>query len=136
MGDPTNAPFYSNRAAALMKLADFGYAFRDCEKCIELDPTFVKAYKRLASIHNLNKDYHNAIDCYKKAMQYAPDDSDLEMESNIVRFSTARPRATLRNVRFAKSVRWLILRFRSFWPTPWWTNFSKTCRRVVTKQRP
>jgi len=38
--DPTNAPFYSNRAAALMKLADFGYAFRDCEKCIELDPTF------------------------------------------------------------------------------------------------
>merc|ERR1712137_326081 len=76
--DPTNAPFYSNRAAALMKLADFGYALRDCEKCIELDPTFVKAYKRLASIHNLNKDYHKAIDCYKKAMQYTPDDPDLE----------------------------------------------------------
>jgi len=38
----------------------------------------VKAYKRLAAIHNLNKDYHKAIDTYKKAMEFAPDDADLK----------------------------------------------------------
>jgi len=76
--DPTNAPYYSNRAAAYMKLADFGYAFKDCEKCLELDPTFVKAYKRLAVIHNFNKDYHKAIEAYKKAQEYTPDDADLK----------------------------------------------------------
>merc|ERR1712137_1270748 len=74
--DPTNAPFYSNRAAAYMKVADFGYAYKDCEKCIELDPTFVKAYKRKALIHNYNKDFHKAIDCYNKCLELNPEDGD------------------------------------------------------------
>ena len=38
--DPTAAPIYSNRAAAFMKLAEFGLALKDCEKCLELDPTY------------------------------------------------------------------------------------------------
>jgi len=74
--DPGNASFYSNRAAAYLKLADFGYALKDCEKCIELDPTFTKAYKRKATIHNYNKEYHKSIDCYKKVLELTPDDAD------------------------------------------------------------
>merc|ERR1711916_245666 len=36
------------------------------------------AYKRKATIHNFNKDYHKAVAAYKKAQQYAPDDQDLK----------------------------------------------------------
>merc|ERR1711907_539941 len=50
----------------------------DCETCIELDPNFVKAYKRLATIHNFNKDYHKAMEAYNKALAITPDDEEIK----------------------------------------------------------
>jgi len=76
--DPSNALLYSNRAAAYIKLADFREALKDCETCLQLDPTNIKAYKRMAIAHNYNKDYHKAMDAYKKAAVYAPDDQELK----------------------------------------------------------
>ncbi len=50
--DPLNAPFNSrllaNRAAAKMKLRDWGGAADDCSKCLELDEDYLKAYMRRA----------------------------------------------------------------------------------------
>lgn len=45
--DPTNAVFYSNRAAAYSSKASHNEAILDAEKAIEVDPSFVKAYHRL-----------------------------------------------------------------------------------------
>jgi stress-induced-phosphoprotein 1 len=48
--DPTNAPYHNNRAAALAKLMDFNGAKAACEKAIELDPQYVKAWAKKGDI--------------------------------------------------------------------------------------
>lgn len=44
--DPKNKNLYSNRCAALLKLASPVDALKDAERCIELDPKFAKAYAK------------------------------------------------------------------------------------------
>ncbi|XP_014211141.1 dnaJ homolog subfamily C member 7 [Copidosoma floridanum] len=44
---PDVATYYSNRCACYMMLSQYRDALKDAKKCLELDPTFVKAYKRL-----------------------------------------------------------------------------------------
>lgn len=48
--DPTNAVYYSNRAAAQSSKGSHDEAILDAEKAIEVDPTFVKAYHRLGYV--------------------------------------------------------------------------------------
>ncbi len=48
--DPTNAPYHNNRAAAMAKLMDFNGAKAACEKAIELDPKYVKAWAKKGDI--------------------------------------------------------------------------------------
>lgn len=45
--DPTNAVYFSNRAAAHSSKGDHGSAINDAKKAIDIDPSFVKAYSRL-----------------------------------------------------------------------------------------
>lgn len=49
--DPTNAVYYSNRAAAYSSKNDHANAILDAEKAIEVDPGFVRAYHRLGSVY-------------------------------------------------------------------------------------
>ena len=56
--DPKNHKLYSNRVAALQKIGQMPAALEDCEKCIKLDPTFVKIYNRKGSIQFYLKEYH------------------------------------------------------------------------------
>lgn len=61
---------YSNRAACYTKLAAFPEALRDCDKCIELDPKFIKAYLRRASIFYGLKEYQKCLDaCFEAKAQ-------------------------------------------------------------------
>ncbi|KAG9300989.1 hypothetical protein G9A89_018941 [Geosiphon pyriformis] len=53
---------YSNRAACYTKLMAFPEALKDCETCISLDPTFVKAYIRKAAVEFLKKDYNKCLE--------------------------------------------------------------------------
>jgi small glutamine-rich tetratricopeptide repeat-containing protein alpha len=48
--DPTNAVYYSNRAAAHLSKHDYQQAVLDAEKAIEVDPNFVRAYSRLGCV--------------------------------------------------------------------------------------
>ena len=48
--DPTNAVYYSNRAAAYSSKGEHSSAVLDAEKAIEADPSFVKAYHRLGCV--------------------------------------------------------------------------------------
>jgi small glutamine-rich tetratricopeptide repeat-containing protein alpha len=45
--DPTNAVYFSNRAAAYSSKGENQPAVVDAEKAIEVDPSFIKAYSRL-----------------------------------------------------------------------------------------
>ncbi|AET40320.1 Hsp90 cochaperone STI1 Ecym_5582 [Eremothecium cymbalariae DBVPG len=62
MRAPHDARGYSNRAAALSKLMSFPDAIKDCDKAIEIDPSFVRAYIRKATAQIAVQEYSAAIE--------------------------------------------------------------------------
>lgn len=43
-------------------------ALKDAEKCIALDPKFVKAYGKKGACHHLMKEYHKAIKAFDEGL--------------------------------------------------------------------
>jgi len=66
--NPSDCVPYSNRAACYTKLMEFGLAMQDCDKCIELNPTFIKGYLRKAAILRIDKP-QEAKAVYEKALE-------------------------------------------------------------------
>ncbi|KAF7722013.1 hypothetical protein EC973_003769 [Apophysomyces ossiformis] len=64
---------YSNRAACYLKLMAINEAQKDAEKCIELDPTFVRGYIRKAAVEFAKKEYQKSIDVLKEAQEHDKD---------------------------------------------------------------
>lgn len=75
--NPEDAAPYSNRAAAYMKLGEFPMAMKDCERCLEIDPTFVKAYIRKGNIQLFMKEYHKCLTTFQKGLELAPNNKEL-----------------------------------------------------------
>lgn len=75
--NPKDAAPYSNRAAAYMKLGEFPMAMKDCDRCLEIDPNFVKAYIRKGNIHFFMKEYHKCLTVYEKGLKLAPNNKEL-----------------------------------------------------------
>lgn len=48
--NPEDPKYYSNRAACYTKLAAFDLGLKDCDKCTELDPKFIKGWIRKGHI--------------------------------------------------------------------------------------
>lgn len=67
---------YSNRAGALIKLMAFEDAIKDCDKCIELCPTFARVYSRKAQAYMLTKQYHRALQTYEEGLKHDPENAD------------------------------------------------------------
>jgi tetratricopeptide (TPR) repeat protein len=62
-----------NRAAAYTKLEEFELAIEDCEKGIEVDPLYSKAYARMGTCYYLQEKFSEASSAYKKALELQPD---------------------------------------------------------------
>jgi stress-induced-phosphoprotein 1 len=75
--DPNNIGIYSNRSAAYIKLMEFNEALKDAEKCLALDPKFVKAFVRKGTIHHLRQEYHKALQAYDLGLAIDPINKDL-----------------------------------------------------------
>jgi len=59
-------------------LGEFGYALKNYEKSIELDPKFVKGYKGKALCHQFMKEYHKALEAFDQGLQLEPENQELK----------------------------------------------------------
>ncbi|XP_071693990.1 small glutamine-rich tetratricopeptide repeat-containing protein 2-like isoform X2 [Rutidosis leptorrhynchoides] len=74
-----NAIYYCNRAAAYTQTKQYTEAISDCEKAIQLDSSYRKAYSRLGSVYFAQGKYSDAIHKgFKKALQLDPDDESMK----------------------------------------------------------
>jgi len=76
--NPQDHVLFSNRAACYTKLGEWQLGLKDCEECIRLNPTFVKAYIRKAVLETAMKQYHKAVDTYNEALKIEPDNSEVK----------------------------------------------------------
>jgi stress-induced-phosphoprotein 1 len=72
---PKNAAMRNNLSAALCKIMDFNGAKREVEKALELDPKYVKAWVRKGDIEFVMKEFHKALDSYKRGLELEPENA-------------------------------------------------------------
>lgn len=65
--NPKDPKIYSNLATALCKVMSWEPAMQACDKCLALDPTFIKALIRKGKVLHAVKQYHKALTCFEKA---------------------------------------------------------------------
>lgn len=61
---------------------EFPSALKDAERCLELDPTFVKAYLRKGNCHHLMKEYHKAMKSYDEGLKLDAGNAELTAAKN------------------------------------------------------
>jgi len=59
-----------------IKLMEFNLAMSNVEKAIQLDPKYIKAWNRKATIHHALKEYHKALDAYNVSISIEPENSE------------------------------------------------------------
>lgn len=74
--NPTNAIYYSNRAACHLKLETYGAAVADADAAVRIDPAFVKAYYRRGSAHFALLKYRDAVKDFKEVLKIKTNDPD------------------------------------------------------------
>lgn len=74
--NPDDPKLYSNRAACYTKLAAFDLGLKDCEKCVEIDPKFIKGWLRKGKILQGMQQQSKALSAYEKALQLDPMNSE------------------------------------------------------------
>jgi len=74
--NPEDPKLYSNRAACYTKLAAFDLGLRDCDKCVELDPKFIKGWIRKGKILQGMQDAGKAMTAYEKALEVDPNNAE------------------------------------------------------------
>jgi len=76
--DPTNHMLYTNRATAYTKLGAQAEALKDCDKCIELCPSFIKAYIKKGNVYFNMKQYQKCIEVYEQAFSHDPENAEVK----------------------------------------------------------
>lgn len=74
--NPDDAKLYSNRAAAYTKLAAFDLGLKDCDKCVELDPKFIKGWIRKGHILQGMQQSSKALSAFQKALELDPNNTE------------------------------------------------------------
>ncbi|KAI9084857.1 hypothetical protein K1719_033263 [Acacia pycnantha] len=75
--NPKDPRTYSNRAACYTKLGAMPEGLKDADKCIELDPTFVKGYTRKGAIQFFMKEYDKALETYQEGLKHDSNNQEL-----------------------------------------------------------
>lgn len=75
--NPRDVRAYSNRAACYTKLGALPEGLKDAEKCIELDTSFTKGYRRKGAIQFFMKEYDKAMETYQEGLKHDPKNQEL-----------------------------------------------------------
>ncbi|XP_066324537.1 U-box domain-containing protein 70-like [Miscanthus floridulus] len=68
---------FSNRALCHIHLGAFPQGLEDAEKCIELDPNFLKGYVCKAKVQFLMESYENALATYLEGLKCDPNNLEV-----------------------------------------------------------
>eukprot|EP00039_Didymoeca_costata_P013945 m.218691 g.218691 ORF g.218691 m.218691 type:complete len:333 (-) comp15905_c1_seq5:115-1113(-) len=78
--NPDDANFcsrvYSNRSACYTKMMEIPHSLKDAEKCIELDPKFIKGYLRKGNCLIAMKKYSEAITAFQEGLKVDPNNGE------------------------------------------------------------
>lgn len=96
--------FNSNRAAAKTKIADFQGGLEDCNKAIALDPAYVRAWSRKGGIEFYMKEYHKALQSYKKGLELDPNNEECKSGLESTRIQIQMSMGTVDQERAAKGL--------------------------------
>ncbi|XP_076907470.1 small glutamine-rich tetratricopeptide repeat-containing protein 2-like [Bidens hawaiensis] len=102
-----NAVYYCNRAAAYTQNNQHTEAIHDCNKAIEIDPNYSKAYSRLGFSYFSQGKYRDAIDKgFKRALQLDPNNESARGNIQVAeqKLREERQRARQR----PSSLRWFV----------------------------
>ncbi|CAK0823710.1 unnamed protein product, partial [Prorocentrum cordatum] len=72
--DKREAALYSNRSMVRLNLNKVEEALADANKCIEVDPTFVKAFHRKATALTRLNEFDDAVAAAEEGRKLQPDD--------------------------------------------------------------
>jgi len=75
--NPKDPRAFSNRALCHIHLGAFPQGLEDAEKCIELEPTFLKGYVRKAKVQFLMENYENALETYLEGLKCDPNNLEV-----------------------------------------------------------
>ncbi|WVZ82386.1 hypothetical protein U9M48_029653 [Paspalum notatum var. saurae] len=89
--NPKDPRAFSNRAQCHIYLGAYPQALEDAEKCVDLDPTFLKGYVRKAKVQFLMKSYENALATYLEGLKCDP--NNLEVLDGLRRCTACMKRA-------------------------------------------
>jgi tetratricopeptide (TPR) repeat protein len=67
--NPNDPKILSNRALSYSKLMEFNLGLKDCDKCIEVDPSFIKGHIRKGHICIALKNPTKASEAFEKALE-------------------------------------------------------------------
>ncbi|CAN6190791.1 unnamed protein product [Urochloa humidicola] len=74
---PKDPRAFSNRAQCHIYLGDVLQGLKDAEKCVEMDPTFLKGYVRKAKVQFLMENYENALATYLEGLKCDPNNMEV-----------------------------------------------------------
>ncbi|VUZ54606.1 unnamed protein product [Hymenolepis diminuta] len=81
--DPYNAIYYCNRAAANHRLLKYSEAISDCEKALEIDSSYSKAYSRMGNTFCSMGNYSKSVEAYRKAVALDPNNENFKQNLEI-----------------------------------------------------
>ncbi|KAG5187176.1 hypothetical protein JKP88DRAFT_267900 [Tribonema minus] len=81
----SNHVYYSNRSACYASLGQHDEAAKDAQKCIELNPAFVKGYYRLSAAQLELGEVDKALEAVTEGLKKEPSNADLTRQLRVVK---------------------------------------------------